>query len=366
VITRVWLALLLVGALAVPPFLVLVPSAPACCPAPPSGKPVVNADQTVILIWDAAAQTQHFIRKATFKSEADDFGFLVPTPSRPELDESGNDAFPFLQKLTEPEIQTRPRPRNTGCGCGSEPVNVKAAAGRAPPVTVLEEKLVAGFNAAVLEARSAEALTDWLKGNGYAFSPEIEAWARPYVAAGWKITALKVAKDKEARDRQKVEASALRMTFKTERPLFPYREPDSRKSAEVLRANKRLLRIYFLAEARYQGELSREVPWTGQVAWANKLSPADRKKTLELLKLPESTGPASWWLTEFEDEWPYRVAPADVAFSPSRDQNGVKRPPVIQYVSSDWPPDGTAYAIAAVVVLPPLLRHVRRRPHRTA
>jgi len=60
----------------------------ACCPAPPSGKPVVNADQTVIIIWDAATQTQHFIRKASFKSEADDFGFLVPTPSQPQLEES--------------------------------------------------------------------------------------------------------------------------------------------------------------------------------------------------------------------------------------------------------------------------------------
>src|SRR5262245_48721442 len=75
----------------------------ACCPAPPRGKPVVNADQTVIILWDAATKTQHFIRKASFKSDADDFGFLVPTPSQPELEESGNEAFPYLLKVTEPE-----------------------------------------------------------------------------------------------------------------------------------------------------------------------------------------------------------------------------------------------------------------------
>src|SRR5262245_64412453 len=83
--------------------------ADACCPAGPTGKPVVNADQTVIIIWDAATKMQHFIRKASFKSEADDFGFLVPSPSQPELDESGNDAFPYLLKLTEPEIKNVPR-----------------------------------------------------------------------------------------------------------------------------------------------------------------------------------------------------------------------------------------------------------------
>src|SRR5262245_59879297 len=88
---------------------------PACCPAPPPGKPVVNADQTVIILWDAASRTQHFIRKASFQSEADDFGFIVPSPSQPELEESGSDAFPYLQKLTEPEVRRRLRPPSFGC-----------------------------------------------------------------------------------------------------------------------------------------------------------------------------------------------------------------------------------------------------------
>src|SRR5438874_9380028 len=99
--TRIWLSLPLAVVFFLPSL--LAPPAPACCPAPPSGKPVVNADQTVIMIWDADTKTQHFIRQASFKSEADDFGFLVPTPNQPVLDESGNDAFRFLQKLTEPE-----------------------------------------------------------------------------------------------------------------------------------------------------------------------------------------------------------------------------------------------------------------------
>ncbi|HLN32221.1 MAG TPA: hypothetical protein VK395_31120 [Gemmataceae bacterium] len=41
----------------------LIQPTPACCPVS-SGKPVVNADQTVILIWDAATQTERFIREA--------------------------------------------------------------------------------------------------------------------------------------------------------------------------------------------------------------------------------------------------------------------------------------------------------------
>ena len=353
---RLSLALLLAAAL----FLLLpAPSrAPACCPAPPPNKPVVNADQTVILIWDAASKTQHFIRQASFQSEADDFGFLVPTPTRPALDESGNEAFPYLRKLTEPEKRKVPRPSGGGgCGCAAAAPAPKGEAKSA--VRVLEEKLVAGFDAAVLEAKSADALVNWLKDHGYAFSPEVQAWARPYVEAGWKITALKVARGKDGKGDKTVAASALRMSFQTDRPLFPYREPDPRSYAAALGARHRLLRIYFLAEARYDGGLTQEVPWTGKVAWANKLEAADRKKVLQMLKLPEATGPAEWWLTEFEDDWPYRPAPADVSFARADDQSPIKRPPIVEYVASPVPTDVTAYALAAALVLPPLLRRVR-------
>ncbi len=355
---RMWLILPLAGAL-----LLLSHSAspaPACCPAPPSGKPVVNADQTVILLWDPATKTEHFIRQASFKSEADDFGFLVPSPSQPELSESGNGAFPFLQKLTEPEIRKVPRPRGgVGCGCaGSAPM----AAGKADvaEVRVLEEKMVAGFAAAVLEADSPNALVKWLKNHGYAFSSEVEAWAKPYVEAKWKITALKVAKSKDEKEEKGVAAGALRMTFKSDRPLFPYREPDSKSAAEELGARHRLLRIYFLADARYQGELRIDTPWTSKVAWADKLSAEDRTKALELLKLPESTGPAEWWLTEFEDPWPYFVAPGDVYFSRAADQSTVTRPPIIEYVSTGRSTDLMVCALAGVLVVPPLFRRVRR------
>src|SRR5262245_43952479 len=87
-LTRCCLLLTLAGVLLVPSL--HAPPSPACCPVGPIGKPVVNADQTVLIIWDAATKTEHFIRRASFKSQADDFGFLIPTPDRPELSESGN------------------------------------------------------------------------------------------------------------------------------------------------------------------------------------------------------------------------------------------------------------------------------------
>lgn len=367
---RILIALPTVTALLLTPLLTL--RSPACSPAPryrPGGQtgvfPVVNADQSVIILWDAATGTEHFIRKASFKSEADDFGFLVPTPTRPELSESGNEAFPYLYDLTKPEVITRSASQGVGCGCPIGCGGVKGPPVREsdtkPAVTVVEQKLVAGFRATVLKADSASDLAKWLKENQYAFSPEVQAWAKPYVDAGWMITAFKVAKDTDLKNRKDVSASALRMSFKTDRPLFPYREPDSRSAAQALQASYRLLRIYFLAEARYQGELTKDMPWTGKTAWAGAVSAENRQKILNMLQLPDNSGPAAWWLTEFEDVWPYRVAPADVYFARDPDQKPIKREPIIKYVQSNVPRDVWAFAIPAVVILPPLLRRIRRR-----
>jgi hypothetical protein len=329
----------------------------ACCAVSRVGQPVVNADQSVIILWDAATKTQHFIRRASFKSEADDFGFLVPSPTQPELSESGNDAFPFLGKLTEPETKTRPRPISFGCSVAA----TRDVSGLTwSSVKVLEEKTVAGFNAAVLEAKSATALVQWLKEHGYAFSSEVEAWAKPYIEKGWKITALKVAKDKDNAGKT-VAASALRMSFKTDRPLFPYREPAYHGVNEKLGASQRLLRIYFLADARYQGELTKEKPWTGKTVWAGKVSAKDRSKLLELLKLPEAIGPAQWWLTEFEDDWSYQLAPADVTFTRAAKQDTLRRPPIIRYASNRFPADLSLGLLAVAAFAPALYMRMRRR-----
>jgi hypothetical protein len=269
------------------------------------------------------------------------------------------------------------QPRNPfGCGmpCSHAPDGL--AAGSVPAVRVLEEKRVAGFNAVVLESNSSTALVRWLEEHGYAYSPELAAWAKPYIEAGWKITALKVARDAADRyrqtrsaglpipvaedttnrDRQTVSASALRLSFKTDRPLFPYREPDPGSSAKALGAHDRLLRIYFIAEAQYEGELTRETAWTGNTVWAGKVPDGDRRLLLEALRLPPTTGPRAWYLTELEDHWQYRAAPADLYFHRSADQCEIRRPSITQYVATSLPGDVTLWALATMLAAPVVLR----------
>ena len=289
--------------------LLLIGKAFPCCAV--SRRPVVNADQSVIMIWDEAQKTQHFIRQANFRTDAPDVGFIVPSPSRPTLSKSGTGAFAELESITAPPVSGG----GFSFGCSAAPKEM--AYGRA--VRVIEEKRVAGYDATVLTADSGEALVTWLKAHGYSYSPEVAEWARPYLGGGWHFTALKVAKDGGASE---IKASSLRISFRAERPLFPYREPASAAAARELGAPQRLLRIFFISDARYRAEIAGRT-WSGKVVWSGDIT-RFRSSLLADLGNPENT-PATWWLTEFEDRWPYAQAAGDVYFHRDTNQRAVRR-----------------------------------------
>jgi len=320
----------------------------ACAPVPPPGQHVAIAEESAIILWDAASKTQHFIRRASFQTAAQDFGFLVPTPGKPELDEASDEAFKTLERLTAPQVTTMTQrlPR----GARAAPM---AAAPMPNSVRVLDSKRVAGYDAVVLEADNPEALNQWLKQHGYASRPALTRWLEPYVKAQWKITAFKIAKD--AKKEPGVATAAVRMTFQTDRPFFPYREPDDQHEAAKGPSNSRLLRVYFLSADRTAGTLGKAGEWPGRVVWANQLAAPQREQVLQLLKLPDQTPPASWWLTEFEDHAAPRPGTDDVVFSPSENQSPLARPPIInyQYVYADSLEDDPFgyYLMAGLAVL---------------
>ena len=59
--------------------------------------------EDVCIVWDPKSKTEHFIRRANFESESEDFGFLVPTPSKPELGEANQALFQRLETAVKPE-----------------------------------------------------------------------------------------------------------------------------------------------------------------------------------------------------------------------------------------------------------------------
>jgi len=303
----------------------------ACCAVSSPGKVVVNADQTVLMIWNAKTETQHFIRQASFKSDANDVGFLVPSPSKPELAETDQAVFDTLKRITAPP--------NQGFAGGAGGGFFGGGGARGPkPVEIIEQKRVAGFDATVLKADSGESLVEWLKNNQYDYSPAVAAWAKPYIQEKWFFTALKVAPKDDAAKKPNgdLQSPGLRITFKTEQPLFPYREPKSALQAKKLTSKTRTLQIFFLAEGEYAGQLGKSETWSGRKVWSKALAADDVNKLREQLKLPADSLPAEPWLTEFRDTWAYDRAKSDLRFV-SLAQNDRAQPKTPSSKPSDVP-----------------------------
>src|ERR1019366_1800467 len=115
-------------------------SAWPCSGVGPPGRPVVFGDQTNIIIWDTTHRTEHFIRNANFRSGADNFGFIAPTPGKPHLNEASNQAFYTLANLAPVSSFAAGGMRGGGFG----------EAARSASVQVIQEADVAGFHATTL------------------------------------------------------------------------------------------------------------------------------------------------------------------------------------------------------------------------
>lgn len=338
--------LLFLGLVAVA--LVPVPSADGCAIPWRLNQPVTVSSEDALIVWDPATKTEHFVRRANFQTDAKDFGFLVPTPTPPELAEANDSIFELLSAATAPRIVYEKRKqtiyRNAGVATGAA-MAPKSAAVPPPTVQVLDRKKVAGYDAVVLKANDPKALRDWLDKHGYDARKELVEWFKWYTDHEWVITAFKLSKDGSLANQ--LTGRTVRMTFKTETPFYPYREPADMRPKDA--TGQRVLKVFFLSDKRYAGTIGQEAAWPGAAAWANA-APAGTvggvfgNLGLEPKAKDEHTAKA-WHLTEFEDKSFPRPGTDEVYFKAAATQDALEKPPVVvpvyEYEYVDGPVPGS-------------------------
>ena len=297
---------------------------------------------------------QHFIRRAAFDTKSPNFGHLVPTPTVPTLAKVEDGIFgkmdQWILRRTVEQTKFKFDPILCCFGGGSAP------SGRAPGdggVRVLGEQKVGGYQTAILEADNTEELSDWLKKNGYSNDPELQSWLFPYVANQWKITAFKITQDPKTG--QLATTEPVRMSFATDKPFFPYREPEVKlekpekpkagneprhfyideKGMKVW-SDARTLRVHFVSATRMEGKLG-NAAWHAKIPWADQLTDEQRKQIAAATGLAENDLPASAWLTTFEDRAEPRPSKDEVYFEPSQDRTPI-RPPDYIVIDRIWIP----------------------------
>ncbi|HEY3779962.1 MAG TPA: DUF2330 domain-containing protein [Fimbriimonadaceae bacterium] len=282
----------------------------ACSGVGPPGKPVVFGDQTNIVIWDEATQTEHFIRNANFRSGANDFGFIAPTPGKPELHEASNKAFYTLAALAPVVNRFKAMAGAGGFGGGRS---------RADEVQVVQEADVAGYHATTLWSKSAQAVNDWMNEHGYVSTPEVEKWAERYCGRGWFLTAFKVT------DKTKLAASTgtIRMSFHTQNPYNPFYVP----SSNILVNKKGTLRVYFVSVGDYDANIGPNGETWKTPSWTSPIPEADSALLAKQVKIPAEAIPDNVQVETFVDNDFPRPAADDIYFEKRRSAAAVPTAP---------------------------------------
>ena len=178
--------------------------ASACAAIGRDGQSIDIASESALIVWDEANKTEHFIRRATFQSTGYDFGFLVPTPSLPEIAESDDEVFARLADLTKPKVEVRTRTGYFGCGMSAAKTASEDFSHIGAGIQVLQHKRVGDHDVVSIkfdrtkggaEAGAGE-LSQWLVRFGYGFGDTLKDWIKPYVEQDWIITAFRITGDK--------------------------------------------------------------------------------------------------------------------------------------------------------------------------
>ncbi|WP_258037164.1 DUF2330 domain-containing protein, partial [Streptomyces sp. SM14] len=221
------------------------------------GQAITVTEETSLVTWDG--ETQEIVMRLSVTGDADAAAWVMPVPSRAEVELGEPRLFAELERLTAPEFRTRsyfwPRegdwPR-----VGSGDTAGAPGDGADGGVEVVGREQLGPFDVARLAAGDPRALEEWLRENGFALSERLGGELEHYVTAGWEYVAVRLvpgAGDEaadEAVDRKTDESAVLggrleplHLSFATDEPVYPMR-------LSRLADNPQRLTLYVLADHR--------------------------------------------------------------------------------------------------------------------
>ena len=145
-------------------------------------------------------------------------------------------------------------------------------------------------------------LAKWLKENNYDSPSDFEEWIGPYIEQGWFLSAFKYDAGGERSD-----VKSVRISFVTNKPVFPYRVPKSQFSDN---RRKSMLEVFLIGPGAGSGKLG---IGEERMDWSNgglKYSKPLNDHELETLvgggaPTKDLVNTRTLWLTRwFDPSWP--------------------------------------------------------------
>jgi Uncharacterized protein conserved in bacteria (DUF2330) len=251
----------------------------ACCYFSAKNADILQPAQKAFITWDPVEKEETFTVQPKFEGNALDFGMVIPTPSRPKLDEMPREFFKHLAFYTIMKrrelphsklldiIDPPPREKsNKGGGDKSADPGSKEKKDAPPKVIVLESGVVGSLDYKIISAEKADDLYQWLKDHKYAYSGD-EATLNHYVQKKWIFTVMKIDTMQMKRNKDGTfagEVTPTRFKFTSEKLVYPLKitQISVREKTEAL----------FYVQAPYKVDLPGEM--TYQYMWIPALQGA--------------------------------------------------------------------------------------------
>lgn len=143
-------------------------------------KDINEPTQKAIILHDNGRED--LVLQVKYEGPAEEFGWLVPVPSLPDVRKGSMDCFYELSKLTQQTQQVARMGISAGPGSHTE----------YDSVNINKIETVGAYEVAILSAGNAAKLTEWLDANGFEFPKEKQDVLDGYIKKHWQFVAVKI------------------------------------------------------------------------------------------------------------------------------------------------------------------------------
>ena len=200
-----------------------LPAWGACCYFAAKDKDVSQPAQKAFITWNPDEKIETFTVQPKFEGNAEDFGMVIPTPSRPKLNEMPRDFFKELAVFTILQPMDLTKYKRLNALYAASNANGAVAELSRRGVVVLEAGTVGSLDYKIILADRADDLFQWLKDNRYSYAGDQDTLDF-YIKKGWTFTVMKIdpkQMKKRADGSYEGNVTPTRFTFTSEKPTYP-------------------------------------------------------------------------------------------------------------------------------------------------